>query len=113
MNFEQYLKATNPKLRIMELPNNKDVDVLYYGKNRVCSIPKKGKILPWFEMIAETRDQDNRVTSDGGKHRSLEGVGKELLNKGIVTHEIYERFYTTAEIRRKRLEQEIVNPIIN
>jgi len=94
--FEQWLQQFNPKLRIMVHATNPDIDVLYYGNKRLCSIPKGLKNATfWTDTINDKRYDSGYQTSDGVAHRSLSGVGLVLLKHKLITPKQFVEHFIT------------------
>ncbi len=112
--FEQWLQQFNPKLRIMEHAENPDIDVLYYGKQRLCSVPKGLKTAVfWTDVVNDKRYDSGYTTSDGIAHRSLSGIGLVLLNKKLITPKQFIEHFTTPRNRAliERLQRAGVIPL--
>lgn len=96
--FENWLKRFDKDLRIMVHATNQDIDVLYRGEERICSIPKGLKnSKEWTDKISNKRKGAGHKTSDGMEHRSLSGVGIMLLTKKIITPKQFVQHFTTDE----------------
>lgn len=102
MTFERYLQSINPSLRIMEYPEHPDIDVLYWRDTKICSLPKGGKYGKWINMINDLRTRELQ-TQDKISHRSLNGVGRELLQRKLITKEQYVQYFTSEALERKLL----------
>ena len=122
MTFEQWLQKFNSGLHIETITNevidksgkvlgrreNPSVEVLYWKKKRLCSVPKGSKNARWFtDTISDIRTDKGYTTEDGTPHRSLSGIGTYLLiNKIINPQQFVDNFLTS---RNKEYLQKIIN----
>lgn len=102
MNLEQYLqKHFNSNLKIMEYPQNPDIDVLYIGRKRLCSIPKGLKKTHFFtDLLSDKRNALGYTTSDSIQHRSWNGIGLILLHAKIITSKQFVNHFVSQEQRK-------------
>jgi len=93
--FEQWLQQFNSKLRIMEHATNPDIDVLYLGDKRLCSVPKGLKSSRGWGKIHDVRNDKEYTTSDGIQHRSLSGIGLVLLGRKIINEKQFVQYFVS------------------
>lgn len=96
-SFIEWLQQFNPALRIMVNDNNPDIDVLYLGEERLCSVPKGiGGTQGWMK-INDKRGDSGYETSDGIAHRSLSGIGLILLGRNIINEKQFVNFFLNKQ----------------
>jgi hypothetical protein len=90
----------------MENSNNQDIDVLYLGEERLCSVPKGlGGVKGW--SVINDKRESGYETSDGILHRSLSGIGLILMGRDLITKEQFVKYFTTPK------NKEMVNQLTN
>jgi len=119
--FESWLKQFDNHLHIEPLVSkiagekkgetvgtheNQDVDVLYWGNRRLCSVPKGLKTSKGWAVINDKRDDEGYVTSDGIQHRSLSGIGLVLMQNGIIDAKQFVRHFISS--RNKEFLQKLI-----
>lgn len=95
--LEELLQSWHPGLYIEET-DHPDIDrvMLSEGRGRqkyICAIPKGGKTRSWLSMLSERREGSEQMTSDGTKHRSLDGLVKTLVKKRVIDWSAYKGFF--------------------
>lgn len=99
--FEQWLQQFHKDIWIDEI-GNVDVDVLMMKDKRLGSIPKGLKnTSAWTDIINDSREDEDYVTSDGIKHRSLSGVGLLLLQQNAITPKQFIENFTTERTKKE------------
>lgn len=107
--FIQWLQQFNPNLRIDTVitryidvngkeftAENKDIDVLYLGEQRLCSVPKGLGTARGWSVINDKRVAGYE-TSDGIIHRSLSGIGIILMGNGVIDSKQFVEYFTTPQ----------------
>jgi hypothetical protein len=84
---------------------NPDVDVLYLGDKRLCSVPKGLSTAKGWSRISDKRTDERYVTSDGIAHRSLSGIGLVLLQHRVITSGEFVKYFISS--RNKRFLQKL------
>lgn len=103
--FIEWLQQFDSALRIMQNDNNPDIDVLYWGEERLCSVPKGlGGVQGWSK-INDSRKDAGYKTSDGIAHRSLSGIGLILLGRNIIDEKQFVKHFMSE--KQKALMQNL------
>lgn len=109
--FEEWLQEFSSDLYIMEHPTNPDIDVLYRGEKRLCSVPKglKKGLYTW-DKISDKRHDDGYKTSLGIAHRSLSGIGTVLMSEGIINIQQFIKHFLTKRNREvlEKIQEEAI-----
>jgi hypothetical protein len=96
--FLQWLQEFDQKLRIMEHATNPDIDVLYCGKKRLCSVPKGLKTSKGWSRIHDKRTDAGYVTSQHSiPHRSISGIGLVLLKNRIINSKQFVKYFISSK----------------
>jgi len=116
--FIEWLKQFSPDLRIDTVitryidstgkeftAENKDIDVLYLGEQRLCSVPKGLGTARGWSVINDKREAGYE-TSDGIIHRSLSGIGIILMGNGVINEKQFVEYFTTPQ--NKQIVKELV-----
>ena len=101
--FEQWLQKFDSRLRIMELesegkdPGRADIDVLYLGKERICSVPKGLKKARSWNIDDAPRSESDHKTADNIVHRTLTGIGHVLLIRRIINPRQFIEYFISSK----------------
>lgn len=100
--FEQWLQKFDSRLRIMELqsegkdPGRANIDVLYLGKERLCSVPKGLKKARDWNIDDALRSGSDHKTDDDIVHRTLTGIGHTLLLRRIINPRQFIEYFISS-----------------
>jgi len=105
VSFIEWLQQFDSALRIMENDANMDIDVLYWGEERLCSVPKGLGGAKGWSKINDSRKDAGYQTSDGIAHRSLSGIGLILLGRNIINEKQFVKHFMSQ--KQKELMQNL------
>ena len=112
--FEEWLQQFNSSLHIEVIyttyvdpetneeikEKNPNVENLYYKDEFLGCVPRGSKSSSmWVNTVNDTREATGYSTDYGAYHRSLPGVGKQLLNKKLISKEQFHKHFLSDAVK--------------